>query len=219
MPREDFDRRRLRGIYERNKRRVSALADARDSRRVFADEIVAPRRFIVSERRTRLEGFGRGGYQVRRVVRRSALDRGLSRFSDRGIFRRGHRDRFMREEDQFRRDRRERFLDDNRRFRDMGPRRRFGFSRRRRLQIRERERRREDVHSNSGRHPDGRRNSKPLGNRGRNPNNSGNYENHNRKGRSDERQKLPRHPLFTRDELDAQLDSYRNAKVVSTRRH
>lgn len=112
MPRDDFNRRRLRSLYERNKRRVSALADARDRRRSGDDDYAAPRRFIVSERRTRMEGFGRGGMQVRKVIRWShARDDGMRhrRFSDGGIFRRGHRDRFARDDDYEREERRERF--------------------------------------------------------------------------------------------------------------
>lgn len=115
MAREDFDRRRLRSIYDRNKRRVSALADLRDSRRVYVEEERAPRRYTVSERRTRMEGFGRGGAQVRRVVRPSMRDRLAPRFADRRVFRRGNRDRFVREEDRERQYLRERFLEDRRR--------------------------------------------------------------------------------------------------------
>eukprot|EP00796_Vickermania_ingenoplastis_P011583 gene11583-7979_t len=236
MARDDFNRQRLRGIYERNKRRVSALADARDSRRMTMDDDYAPRRYVVSERRTRMEGFGRGGLQVRRVERRSMRDRRPVRFSDRGIFRRSNRDRFIREDDFDRRDRRERFLEDRRnsdRVRDM-PRRRFAFSRQRRSQIRELEERRRDgpigrrrgtrggqrVQSrrDSDRGDNGRRNNNNNNNRGNNnSNNRGNNNNNNNRGNNDRRnsnnhhrsQSRPRPTRYSHDQLDAQLDNYR----------
>ncbi|ESL10440.1 hypothetical protein TRSC58_01827 [Trypanosoma rangeli SC58] len=99
MRRDDFERRRLRDLYDRNVRRVRALAEARDERRTGNDDTVAaPRRYVVSERRTRLEGFGRGGYQVRRS-RRGNRDTEVRRFSDRSVYRRGALDRFEREDD------------------------------------------------------------------------------------------------------------------------
>ncbi|EAN89163.1 hypothetical protein C3747_41g135 [Trypanosoma cruzi] len=133
MRRGDFERRRLRDLYERNVRRVRALADARDGRRSGRDDdIAAPRRYVVSERRTRLEGFGRGGYQVQRS-RRFGRDPRIRRFSDRGVYRRGALDRFEREEDFERKLRRERFRE--RRLNEGGL--RFGRLRLRRSERRE----------------------------------------------------------------------------------
>lgn len=107
MGRNDFERRRLRDIYDRNVRRVRALAEARDGRRLdIHDDVAAPRRFVVSEQRTRAEGFGRGGRQVRQS--RSGAGRSRSRFSDKGVYRRGAMDRFAREDDIERALRRER---------------------------------------------------------------------------------------------------------------
>lgn len=99
MRRNDFERRRLRDLYDRNVRRVRALAEARDGRRLDkSDDVAAPRRFVVSESRTRLEGFGRGGYQAPRS-RRGARGAGARRFSDRSVYRRHAADRFARDDD------------------------------------------------------------------------------------------------------------------------
>nr|CCC90859.1 conserved hypothetical protein [Trypanosoma congolense IL3000] len=111
MRRNDFERRRLRDLYDRNVRRVGALAEARDQRRSARDDdIAAPRRYVVSERRTRLEGFGYGGRQIRRSLRTDDSRRRL-RFSDRRIYRRGAFDRFARDEDFVRELRRDRLRD------------------------------------------------------------------------------------------------------------
>lgn len=110
MPGQDNDRRRLRDLYDRNRRRVQAVADARDRRgndggRRTGD--AAPRRFIVSERRTRNEGFGGQGGIRTRFSRKSNDDRRPRRFEDKKIFRSSNRDRFTRDEDRDR-DRRRR---------------------------------------------------------------------------------------------------------------
>ncbi|KAK7200609.1 hypothetical protein NESM_000117000 [Novymonas esmeraldas] len=142
MARDDHDRRRLRALYDRNSRRVSALADARDRRRGGDDDFAAPRRYVVTERRTRVEGFGRGGTQVRRVERRAAGGRAgeprANKFSDRSIFRRSGRDRFQRADDAEREDRRERSRNERER-RGNAPKvqeRRIGSALRRRLRKR-----------------------------------------------------------------------------------
>ncbi|CAJ1990791.1 hypothetical protein - conserved [Leishmania donovani] len=221
MPRDDFDRRRLRALYERNRRRVSALADARDRRRGGEDDYAAPRRYVVSERRTRIEGFGRGGAQVSRVVRRARGGRDeprSRRFSDRGIFRRNVRDRFRRVEDFEREERRERFREvrarrgDGRRVEG----RRFGEARRLRLRMRGtragrvdhrraevdgRRQREERASDGRRRQESGRRNNNNQGNRGGNKQSS--LSRNNKPQRS-------REPQITREELDRQLESYRS---------
>ncbi|RNF18066.1 uncharacterized protein Tco025E_04620 [Trypanosoma conorhini] len=134
MRRDDFERRRLRDLYDRNVRRVRALAEARDARRTDRDDdVAAPRRYVVSERRTRLEGFGRGGFQVQRS-RQGRPGAGGGRFSDKGVYRRGALDRFERDDDFERKLRRERFRE--RRLSEGGL--RFG---RQRLRLRRSERR------------------------------------------------------------------------------
>lgn len=208
MAREDSDRRRLRSLYDRNRSRVSALADARDRRRGGDDNFTAPRRYVVSERLTRAEGFGRGGAQVRRVVRRSAQAKEqppARRFSDRGIFRRGGRDRFRRAEDVEREDRRDRNRDNRQRRgqgrqearQEGGGTRRFGESRRARLRMRSRrggggggarEDRREIEDRRQGgsrRGGDGRRNNSGNNNNSNNNkarNNNNNNNNGNNRG-------------------------------------
>ncbi|KPI89758.1 hypothetical protein ABL78_1138 [Leptomonas seymouri] len=197
MPRDDFDRRRLRSLYERNRSRVSALADARDRRRGGDDSYAAPRRYVVSERRTRIEGFGRGGAQVRRVERRVLRVRDAPRprrFSDRGIFRRGGRDRFRRADDEDRKERRDRFREDSERRREGGGVRRFGEARRQRLRMRSRRggldnrREIEDLRQRGSRRggEDRGKNNSNNNNRGGNNNsnkNRGGNSNHNNNNR------------------------------------
>lgn len=220
MARDDSDRRRLRALYERNRRRVSALADARDRRRGGDDDFAAPRRYVVSERRTRLEGFGRGGRQVRQVVRRARGGRADEarplRFSDRGIFRRSGRDRFRRVDDVDREDRRERSRDQRSRRNGGGggavEGRRFGGARRTQLRMRG---------SRGGRNRgEGRCLQNNGGNNGNNQQqrqgkqgNSNRGNNNNNQQQQQQRQAKPqraRQPMVTREELDRQLDSYHN---------
>lgn len=228
MPRDDFDRRRLRALYERNRRRVSALADARDRRRGGEDDYAAPRRYVVSERRTRIEGFGRGGTQVNRVVRRVRGGRDEPpprRFSDRGIFRRNVRDRFRRAEDFEREERRERFRE-VRGWRGDGRRvegRRFGEARRLRLRMRGtragridrrpaeaegRRQREERVSDGRRRQESGRQNNNNQGNRGGNK--QGNLPRNSQPQRSNKKSQRSREPQITREELDRQLENYRS---------
>lgn len=230
MRRDDFDRRRLRSLYDRNRSRVSALADARDRRRGGDDSYAAPRRYVVSERRTHIEGFGRGGTQVRRVERRVVrlADAPRSRrFSDRGIFRRGGRDRFRRADDFEREDRRDRFRGSRDRRgegrREEGGGRRFGESRRARLRMRSRRggRRagnggaREDNRAVEERRQRGSRrggesgrknvnNNSNNGNRGSNAKNGGSNKGNNSQPRR------TREPPMTREQLDRQLENYHN---------
>lgn len=107
----DYERRRLRDIYDRNRRRVDAVANARDrnerrgdrdrdSSRKSDKKGSAPRRYIVSERVTRRAGFGDGGRQgrVSGARRRDGSRRTEDRFADKKVTRRSHRDRFDRAE-------------------------------------------------------------------------------------------------------------------------
>ncbi|KAG5498487.1 hypothetical protein JKF63_02773 [Porcisia hertigi] len=264
MPRDDFDRRRLRALYDRNRRRVSALADARDRRRGGEDDFAAPRRYVVSERRTRIEGFGRGGTQVRRVVRRARAGRTDEprprRFSDRAIFRRSGRDRFRRAEDFDREDRRDRFREKRLRRIDgrQAETRRFGEARRMRLRMRgtragvERRRPRENRGGDDRRRQQGGRQgngnsqvalggkkqvnqvhnkqqqnkqqqNKQQQNKQQQNKQQQNKQQHNNKQQNNSNQqrgnsqqhanKKPqriREPQLTREELDRQLDNYRN---------
>ncbi|KAH8608790.1 hypothetical protein ERJ75_001245100 [Trypanosoma vivax] len=133
MRRDDYERRRIRDIYDRNVRRVRALADARDRYRTDRDgDVLAPRRFIVSERRSRLEGFGYG--DRRPDDRYWSRAHGSYRFDDRRVYRRVGLGRFVREDDYDREYRRERARsrDVERYRRGYGP--RFG-----RLRLRPRE--------------------------------------------------------------------------------
>ncbi|KAG5472605.1 hypothetical protein LSCM4_01924 [Leishmania orientalis] len=228
MPRDDFDRRRLRALYDRNRHRVAALADARDRRRGGDDDYAAPRRYVVSERRTRIEGFGRGGTQVRRVLRRTRGGRAGEplprRFSDRGIFRRSGGDRFRRADDFEREERRDRFLEE--RARRGGGRhvegRRFGEARRLRLRMRGTRAGRGDR---SRAKVEGRREPEERGGGGRrrqevvrkSNNNQGNRggnkqggQPRNNQPRSTKKPQRSREPQLTREELDRQLESYRN---------
>lgn len=59
----------------------------------------APRRFLVSARRLREAGFGRGQAQIRRIFRRREGNYGNRRYGDSDIYRRFNRDRFMRVSD------------------------------------------------------------------------------------------------------------------------
>lgn len=108
----DTDRRRLRDIYDRNRRRVDAVANSRDrnerrgndsarrgDNKKGGDKGSAPRRYIVSERVTRRAGFGEGGRQGRvSGGRRRDGTRREDRFDDKKVTRRSHRDRFERAE-------------------------------------------------------------------------------------------------------------------------
>jgi hypothetical protein len=108
-------RNRLRNIYEQEKRRTSRLNESRNSNRGGRQVRELPTRVVVSERRTRREGFGRGGAQaVGRSDRRRRgnnnndngqgqgrrrFQRRLSdKFADKNLFRSGNRDRFNRNE-------------------------------------------------------------------------------------------------------------------------
>lgn len=141
MIRDDYERRRLRALYERNKRRVTALADARDQRRGEENEMSAPRRFLVSARRLREAGFGRGQVQIRRIYRRREGYYGSRRYGDSDIYRRFNRDRFMRVSDYDRDARRYRYrgngAEAERRLALTGA-RRFGGFRRSRFALRSR---------------------------------------------------------------------------------
>lgn len=240
MARDDYNRRRLRGMYERNQRRVSALADARDRRRGDNDEIAAPRRFVVSERRTRIEGFGRGGRQVRQVLRSAATRGGAPRrirFRDSGIFRRGGRDRFRREEDFDREMRRDRFLARDEERRRSGVRAvldrgegnrvrggRLGVSRRRRLRMQEeglikdgRHRHGAAVNGNGysgrshrGNNQVGERNNRRQQQQGVGSPSNGKHRGGGTTSNGGGRRQHEKKPMPTRDELDAQLDRFRN---------
>ncbi|KAG5472226.1 hypothetical protein LSCM1_03623 [Leishmania martiniquensis] len=229
MPRDDFDRRRLRALYDRNRHRVSALADARDRRRGGEDDYAAPRRYVVSERRTRIEGFGRGGAQVRRVVRRMRGGRGGEplprRFSDRSIFRRSGHDRFRRADDLEREERRERFLEERARRGGKRPAegRRFGGARRLRLRMRgtragrgdrgrskvEGRREREERSGSGRRRQEGGRQSN-NNNQGNRAGNKHGGQSRNNQSHNSKKPQRSREPQLTREELDRQLDSYRN---------
>ena len=76
-------RRRLISLYERNRRSVVKIAQARDRGGNNAPTRRAPQRFVVSERRTRQVGFGRGGFQVQMNHRMR------QRFRDSNVSRRG----------------------------------------------------------------------------------------------------------------------------------
>ncbi|CCW61778.1 unnamed protein product [Phytomonas sp. EM1] len=197
MTRDDLNRRRLRGLYDRNKRRVAALADARDRRREGDDEVFAPRRYVVSERRTRTEGFGRGGVQVRQVIRRVTRLPPREMFRSRGIFRRGNRDRFRRDDGDLREGLRERFQDrfqERRRGGGRGNRERggrLGDAARSRLRLRRRQRPPPPP-------PRGRGNETPRGGA------------LNERGGGNQRRPRPAREKFpTREQLDAQLDRFR----------
>ncbi|CAJ1010455.1 hypothetical protein Q4I28_005769 [Leishmania naiffi] len=203
MARDDFDRRRLRALYDRKRRRVSALADARARRRGGEDDYSVPRRYVVSECRTRMEGFGRGGTQVRRVVRRARGDRSdeSRRFSGRGIFRSSGGSRFRRADDFEREERRARFREE--RARRLGGQhaegRHFGVARRMRLRMRGTHGGRGNRHLQESSRPN---NGNSRGNRGSNAQAN--------QVRSSKKPQRSREPQITREELDRQLDNYRN---------
>ena len=108
-------RNRLRALKDQEKRRVSRLAESRNRRAGGQRSNNAPTRVLVTERRTRREGLGRGGAQALGNSRRrrggnqnnqpaaGGRRRGrggfASKFSDQSVFRSGARDRFSRFDD------------------------------------------------------------------------------------------------------------------------
>lgn len=248
MARDDHDRRRLRALYDRHKSRTLALAEARDRRRDAHDDVVAPRRVVVSAQRLREAGFGRGGTQVRVVRRRrgrrqhgdprSTPGRAL-RFADRHIFRSSHQDRFRRDDDMERELRRERAILRERQSNGRGGQGAggFGISRRRRLRMRMQESTRrsrqggnqvgQPQRNRAGQRSSGRGQPQPQQQqqqkqpqrhqRGQQPQQQGGRGDRSRNdnGSQPSRQRSgqrPRSaaPMPTHEQLNAQLDSYRN---------
>jgi hypothetical protein len=88
MARDDeLARRRLRQVYQQNRKRVNNVAAARERGR--EGDSKAPRRFVVAERQSRVAGIGGGRVQVAESRRKQ--QQGAKRFKDQSVFKNRNR--------------------------------------------------------------------------------------------------------------------------------